>query len=339
MIKKKNKIKIAACAICKDEEKNISNWLNHTKGYDLRIVVDTGSSDNSVELFSKSNVILIQKKFEPFRFDKARNFVMTLIPKDIDWCIWPDFDEYYSKNTINEIKKIIKKNPKVTRLTYKTFSIKNGIKEEGLESGTITESKIHKNKLYQWKEPVHENLFFIGKGNETIEQVNNIHRFHEQDVSKERTKQYFEIAKIALENNPKDEHNAWFVLKEYYYSFGDIDNSIKYAKHYLDITKPYTNFRSIALQILAVSEAKKYGVTPNTTITLFRSVSEDPDNSEAWRYLVEVAYDSKNWDVMLFATSLMKNSNPYFKKQYRIALNKIKNKLDSSKKKLKKKKL
>ena len=93
--------------------------------------------------------------------------------------------------------------------------------------------------------------------------------------------EYFNIAKTALENNSKDEHNAWFVLKEYYYSFKDIDNSIKYAKHYLDITKPYTNFRSVALQILAVCEAKKYGITLNTTLTLFRSVSEDPNNIEA----------------------------------------------------------
>ena len=151
-------MKIAACAICKDEEKNILKWLDHTKGYDLRIVVDTGSTDRSVEMLNKSDVILVEKKFEPFRFDKARNFVLTLVPDDVDWCIWPDFDEYYSNNTIDEIKKVIKKNPKVTRLTYRTSLIENKIKIEGFESGTVMDSKIHKNKLYKWKEPIHENL-------------------------------------------------------------------------------------------------------------------------------------------------------------------------------------
>ena len=317
-------MKIAACAICKDEEENISKWLGHTKDFDYRIVVDTGSTDSSMELLSKSDVILTQKKFEPFRFDEARNFVLTLVPDDVDWCIWPDFDEYYSNNTMDEIKKVVEENPKITRLIYKTFLIKDGIKEEGLESGTIMESKIHANKLYKWKEPIHENLYFIGKGNEIIKQVNSIHRFHKQDVSKERVKQYFEIAKTAVELDPKDSHNVWFVLKDYYYSLKDIDNSIKYAKHYLDITKPYTNFRSHALQILADCEAKKYGVTSNTILTLLRSVSENPNNIEAWSELANASLKIENWNMVLFATSVLKNSNPQFEELYKIALNKLK---------------
>tara|TARA_Y100000031_G_scaffold26957_1_gene29001 strand:+ start:37251 stop:38246 length:996 start_codon:yes stop_codon:yes gene_type:complete len=316
-------MKIAACAICKNEEENISKWLEYTKDFDYRIVVDTGSADRSVELLSKSDVILAQKKFEPFRFDDARNFVMTLIPDDVDWCIWPDFDEYYSDNTIDEIKKAVEENPKVTRLTYKTFLIKNGIKIKGLESGTVMESKIHVNKLYKWKEPIHENLDFIGMKNETIKQVDNIQRFHKQNISKERVKQYFEIAKTALENNSKDSYSAWFVLKDCYYSLNDIDNSIKYAKHYLDITKPYTNFRSLALLILANCEAKKYGITPSTTLTLLRSASENPKNIEAWRGLINASFELEDWHMVLLATSILKDSNPHFEEPYKIALNKI----------------
>ncbi len=317
-------MKIAACAICKDEEENISKWLGHTKDFDYRIVVDTGSTDRSMELLSKSDVILAQKKFESFRFDEARNFVMTLIPNDVDWCIWPDFDEHYCGNWRQDLENTIRTNPSVTRLTYKTFLIRDGIEKEGLESGAITDSKIHRNKLYKWEKPIHEYLSYIGEGNETIKQVDSIQRFHKQDVSKERVTQHFEIAKSAVETDPKDAYNLWFVLKGYYFTFRDVDNSIKYAKRYLDITKPYTNFRSHALQILADCEAKKYGITPNTTLTLLRSVSENPQNIEVWRGLVNTSFKLEDWHMVLFATSVLKDSNLQLEAPYKIALNKIK---------------
>ena len=279
-------MKIAACAICKDEKENISKWLDHTKDFDYRIVVDTGSTDSSMELLSKSDVILTQKKFEPFRFDEARNFVLTLVPDDVDWCIWPDFDEHYSDNTIDEIKKVIEENPKVTRFTYKTFLIKNGIKIKGFESGTIMESKIHANKLYKWVKPIHEHLSYVGNGNEVIISNENIIRKHYHNSMPERDQLYYNIVKLAVKENPNDEWNIWFALKDAY-ELEIVEDILEYGNKYIKLTKPKTNFRSLAFIYIGLALQRKKQIIDDEVISFFLKANlEDSSNTQAkWLYI------------------------------------------------------
>ncbi len=244
-------MKIAACAICKNEEKNIPRWLEHTADFDCRIVVDTGSTDSSVKLLKAAGVPVVEKKFEPFRFDEARNSVLELVPQDIDWLIWPDFDEYYNKNWRYEMERVVSAYPWVTRLTYQTFQQENGEMKEGLEAGTTMDSKIHRSGMYRWDKPVHEHLEWIGEGEEAVKYVTGIMRHHLHEPRKERTEQYFNIAKQALEDDPNDAYLIWFVLKEYYYTFKNLEESGKYAERYLEKTSGNTDFRAIARRILA----------------------------------------------------------------------------------------
>ena len=250
-------MKIAACAICKNEEKNIPQWLLHTAGCDYRVVVDTGSTDNSVQLLKEAGVSVIEKLFEPFRFDMARNAVLDFVPKDTDWLVWPDFDEYYNKNWRNELERTTAAYPWVTRLTHNTFQLIDGMMREGAESGTVMESKIHKHGVYRWEKPVHEHLVWTGKDNEAVKHVSGIARYHLHKPSKERDLHYFEIAKRGLDENPRDEYLTWFVLKEYYYTLKNLKESKKYAERYLALTHANTDFRAIARAIVVKAEEGK----------------------------------------------------------------------------------
>ena len=48
-----SKYKISVYAICKNEDKFIDRWYNSMKEADDIVVLDTGSSDNSVKLLKK----------------------------------------------------------------------------------------------------------------------------------------------------------------------------------------------------------------------------------------------------------------------------------------------
>ena len=99
-------LKICVYAICKNESKFIKRWLESIKDADYICVLDTGSTDNSIELLKDANVILGEKTFEKFRFDEARNESLKLVPKDTDVYICLDIDEVMLPGWRSAIEKV-----------------------------------------------------------------------------------------------------------------------------------------------------------------------------------------------------------------------------------------
>ena len=77
-----NKYKVCVYAICKNEEKFISRWVESMREADKIFVLDTGSEDNSVSLLKSLGVIVKQKVIRPWRFDKARNISLEMVDKE-----------------------------------------------------------------------------------------------------------------------------------------------------------------------------------------------------------------------------------------------------------------
>ena len=86
------KLKICVYAISKNEGKFVDRWYNSIKEADKIIVLDTGSTDNTVEKLKKYGVEVHQKEIVPWRFDVARNESLALVPEDYDICICVDLD-------------------------------------------------------------------------------------------------------------------------------------------------------------------------------------------------------------------------------------------------------
>ena len=78
--------KICVYAICKNESKFISQWLDNMSEADYIVVLDTGSTDGTFELLKEDPRVtrVEQKIINPWRFDVARNESMKLIPKDAE---------------------------------------------------------------------------------------------------------------------------------------------------------------------------------------------------------------------------------------------------------------
>lgn len=284
-------MKFAACTMCKDEEHNVKKWLKRTKDFDYRVVVDTGSTDKTVKLFSKSDVIFDIHVFDPFKFDECRNYVMSEVPDDTDWLFWPDMDEEYEKGWRKEMEKTIKKTPDVTRVLHKSIHYRDGVCEGGSESGTGMDSKIHKHKYYKWIKPIHEYLEPLGE--EVVVLNENIVRQHYHINRPEVNELCYEIAKLAAKEHPDDDWNIWFALHDAF-KRQLVDDILKYGNMYLNLTRPYTDYRSLAHMYIGQALAQKEGLSKNVMVSMLRAVAENPDNTQAWAFYNHVSSQGRN---------------------------------------------
>lgn len=62
---------------------------------DAVVVLDTGSSDDTVEKLRRRGAIVERAEIFPWRFDTARNRSLALVPDDADICVCTDLDEVF----------------------------------------------------------------------------------------------------------------------------------------------------------------------------------------------------------------------------------------------------
>ena len=204
-----NKYKICVYAICKNEEKNTYKWFDSMREADYVCVLDTGSTDNSVNILKNLGVIVESKVIDPFRFDIARNESLKLIPKDTDICVCTDLDEVFIPGWRSELEKVWNKNTNRVQYTY------NWKLEDNKPVISFLYDKIHSNGDYIWTHPVHETLKYL-KDNEKYNICENIILNHYPDISKSRGN-YLKLLELAVAEDPLDDRNMHYLGREYMY--------------------------------------------------------------------------------------------------------------------------
>jgi hypothetical protein len=209
-------MKTAAYTICKNEIKKLDQWLYYTKDFDYRVVLDTGSTDGTFQALQKvSNIILNQLILDEFKFDIARNTNLMMIPQDVDWCLSPDMDEYFSINVLDQITKTEAQFPHVTNISCARLDIYSDEVFVG-QPKHIGTNKIHRRHLYEWRMPVYEHLSYIGPGSEAEIYNPEVFLIHDQDINKPRNKQYLGLFQQEHANNPQNTWNNWYLTNEYF---------------------------------------------------------------------------------------------------------------------------
>ena len=61
-------MKIAVYTIALNEAKHVKRWAASAKDADYRLILDTGSKDNTVVTAEKAGVTVATKKFKQFKF-------------------------------------------------------------------------------------------------------------------------------------------------------------------------------------------------------------------------------------------------------------------------------
>jgi glycosyltransferase involved in cell wall biosynthesis len=234
--------KTAVYTILKNEKQYIEKWLYYGSFYDYRVLLDTGSTDGSWELLQEAaksdpKLIIEQKVFTPWRFDVARRHNLAMVPKDVVWCLSPDLDEYYSKNTLSEIEKIISAVPDVTCIASDRLDIYSDVVRVG-PPNFIPTNKIHRRHDYTWVQPIYEHISWLHKDVYERELYSeDIFLVHDQDFKKkERSELYVKMMREECAANPQNTWVLWYLIYHFYKS-GNLTEYVPAVCDYLKYDK------------------------------------------------------------------------------------------------------
>lgn len=294
------KLKICVYAICKNEERFVNRWIDSMCEADEIIVVDTGSTDNTVKLLEARGVKVYKKIFTPWRFDDARNYALNRVPIDTDVCVSTDLDEVFTKNWRQEIEKVwIKDKTKLLKYRYVWNVLSDG--KDGL---TFFYEKIHARLGFKWIYPVHEVLEFDKDLQASdISYTNEIVLRHYPDGNKSRG-QYLELLKLSVKENPENDRNTHYLAREYMFN-GDYINAIKYFKRHLRLkSAKWDAERSASLRFIGdcYASQKKMKLAEKY---YKKAITECMNSREAYLRLAEFYYNTKDYLLCIFSINSM----------------------------------
>lgn len=276
-------MKIAVYTIAKDEAHFIERWALSCQDADYRLIVDTGSTDETVNVARNNGCHVSSITIRPWRFDDARNASLALIPDDIDICIALDADEILMPGWRDALEKV---SPNVTRPRYKYVWSWNPDGSEGL---TYSGDKIHARKNYRWVHPVHEVLTCTDREIQGFCQGLEIH--HHPDSSKSRS-QYLPLLELAVRERPDDDRNQFYLGREYMFN-GRKQDAERHLLRHLELST-WDAERATAMRYLS-------RVTNKKEHWLLRACAEAPHRREPWVELAKFYYETKCWSSCLGA--------------------------------------
>lgn len=223
-------LRISACVIVKNEEKNLPKWLECVKNIaDEYIVVDTGSMDNTKQIAIDGGAKVYDFPWIN-DFSAAKNFAIDKAKGD--WIIFLDADEYFHANDYSLIKRKIKlydkeKNVDVLMCRLDNIDVDNNNKSLGI----TYQSRIFRNKKYiRYFGKVHEYLINKSKKQKTMQFIDGVKIYHTgYSESLGRIKAERNL-KILLENKHEQTQKNYIYFVDCYWGLDDYEKVIYYAR-------------------------------------------------------------------------------------------------------------
>lgn len=222
-------IDLSLCMITKNEETNIERCLKSVAGLvNEIIIVDTGSTDRTVEIARSLGANVYKHIIEPFDFSRARNIALNYSMGK--WILHLDADEALDSKAFPKIEKIIQTEDKKAYIC----SIVNFISES---SKNLVEKRFPNIRLFKYssgvryKRACHEEIYFslYDHGYEIIK--NNINIFHygyqaSTEILKQKANRNLEILLRMFENS--NHFLTAFQIAQSYIVIEDYESSKQY---------------------------------------------------------------------------------------------------------------
>lgn len=275
-------MKIAVYAISKNEEMFVQRFCESAKDADLILIADTGSTDKTVELARQHGATVHEICISPWRFDKARDAALALIPRDIDVCISLDLDEELQPGWREEIERVWKDD--TTRLRYK-FDWGMGI--------AFFYEKIHHRHGYHWHHPCHEYPVPDIRTKEVWAHTDMLLVVHKPDPTKSRG-QYLDLLEVAVKEDPRCPRNAFYYARELTF-YSKWNEALTALHKYLDMPEAtWPNERCYAMRLISKSHMELGNVWEGLKWARL-AVAEAPNTREPWVELAMATYRNNMW--------------------------------------------
>ena len=275
-------MKIAVYAISKNEEQFVKRFCDSAKDADLILIADTGSTDKTVELAKEQGAVVHDICISPWRFDKARDAALALIPRDIDVCVSLDLDEVLQPGWREEIERVWTEG--TTRLRYK-FDWGQGI--------AFYYEKIHSRHGYHWHHPCHEYPVPDPRLQEVYAQTDKLLVVHQPDNTKSRG-QYLDLLKVAVTEDKECPRNAFYYARELTFNY-KWQEGIEALNKYLALPgATWANERCYAMRVMSKCYEELGDI--HAALKWARlAVAEAPGTREPWVNLALITYRRSMW--------------------------------------------
>lgn len=275
-------MKIAVYAISKNEQQFVERFCKSAQDADYIVIADTGSTDDTVALAEECGAQVHQIAIKPWRFDRARDAALALIPGDADVCVSLDLDEVLEPGWRAEIERVW--NADTTRLRYK-FDWGQGI--------SFFYEKIHHRVGYHWHHPCHEYPVPDARTTEVWAHTDKLLVTHHPDNTKSRG-QYLDLLHLAITEDPHCPRNAFYYARELSF-YRRWQEAIDACQRYLKLpAATWNNERAYAYRVMSDSYWA-LGDTANALKHARLSCCEAPGTREPWMTLAMLCYQTNQW--------------------------------------------
>ena len=312
-------MKIVVYAIAHNEGKFVDRWMDSMQEADAVVVLDTGSTDDTVaklksrgalvgitqyakwRTINEYKQIIAEGKKKPWRFDWARNDSIDLanirVP-DADLLVCTDLDEVLLPGWRAKLEAAWQeaiatcKNPTTAQYEYVW-----NFNPDGSDGTKFLYEKVHTPHSARWTHPVHEILSY-GDGKRMV-QVKGMRLEHHADPTKSRG-QYLHLLELSVEEAPNDDRNMHYLGREYMF-YRRWEDSIRTLKRHLNM--PSANWRAeraASMRFIARCYVE-LGDYLRKEIWLRRAITEEPSQREAALELAEMMHAHKDWPALVRA--------------------------------------
>lgn len=300
---RKNEMKITLYAISKNEEKNIQKFIENSKKFSHTVVVDTGSTDNTVQLLRDAGIEVYEhpQTKEEFDFSVVRNQALSYVKTE--WAFSLDFnedvDEFFPEG-FDAIEKEF--------TTFKHLRFDDNGNDEPQQSNEV-HVRFHRTKNYKWQNAVHEIPTFVPTEEHPEEISVDTTIKITKKINKSLSKELFYLD-ICEREHKKDQSNwyyIWFIFN-HYFNVKNYTKALEYGQEYLNVSKAYFDTFRILVLIkcsICLFELKDAYKAANYA---FHAVSEamnigEPYLSQAFSHLNQVSKVLDNPNITVFATA------------------------------------
>ena len=257
----REKIKISLCYIVKNAAQDLQRSLESAaKHVDEIIVVDTGSTDSTVEVAESFGAKILH---EPWQDDFSTPRNKALEAATGDWIVFLDADEFFVNGTAKNLRTAMKnaKRNKIIGLLIKWINVDADNDFKLIEENYAL--RIFENVPgIQYVGKIHETVYI---GNEILQNIAMLtgdmlilwHTGYSKTIIKDKLRRNLKLLLEELETSDMPER-TYYYLADCYYGLDDFDKAEKYARLHVETIKRSLSTRAlrILLDLLAKDSAR-----------------------------------------------------------------------------------
>ncbi|WP_051608647.1 glycosyltransferase family 2 protein [Selenomonas sp. FC4001] len=280
-------VRISACVITKNEEENLPRWLECVRHIaDEFIVVDTGSTDNTVSLAKRGGAKVYHYTWHN-DFASAKNYAIKQAVGD--WIIFMDADEYFREGDYTAVRNLIRKyhkDPWAMGVFCQLVNIDTDHNNRVIS--IIYQLRIFRRKPFICFEgKIHEYLRNFGDSRNKLlydDKIVIVHTGYSYHIIKKKLKRNLEIL-LKEKKEKADDAELQSYLADCYYGLEEYDKALEYAMWAMEGGIKRLGMEG-KLELIAIQSMIKLNRSHDEQINFLKSCQERNPNEGAY-YLLQ----------------------------------------------------